>query len=103
MKLIKEIKEAEDKGREIVEQAKQNVAKLEQQADTVRKQQLSEAEQQRKTKIAKAITAAQADVEKQVAQMKNSTQQQLEKLDRRARPRMDSAVAKILDYLKSSL
>ena len=100
MELIKKIRQAEAQAKEIVEQARAEVAN---QAEKNRREHLesfAEAEQQRKKTIEEAVAAAQSEGFAEAEKLKAQAASDRKELHDRAAGKMAEAVAKVTDYLK---
>ncbi len=101
MELIKQIKQAENQAKEIIEQAKASAIKQAEALKLDGQEKLAQAQEQRK----KAISEAEAKAEKaglgEAEKLKEQSKKQREKLEAGARGKMGKAVEKVMAYLKS--
>ncbi len=101
MELIKKIKQAEQQAQEIIEQAKADAAKQAEEARQHRRQLLEKAEQQRKKATEAAIAEAQSQGHTEVKNLKAQAEKNRQELHDKARSKMATAIARVMDYLGS--
>ena len=100
MELIKKIKQAESQAQEIIEQAKKQAAGQAEKGRDNRHQALTEAGQQRKKATEAAITAAQSQGRAEAEKLKAQAEKQHQELRDKAKSKMATAAAKVMDYLR---
>lgn len=100
MELIKQIKEAEQQAKEIVETAKAGAVKIAEEARSRQEQRRSQAEDERKAAIEKAIAQAEQDGQAEVEELKAQGTTARSELESKARGKMDAAAEKVMDKLK---
>ncbi|MCK5565240.1 MAG: hypothetical protein KAJ07_08330 [Planctomycetes bacterium] len=101
MELIKQIKDAETKSRQIVEQAKAEAVRI---ADESRKGQdvkQKEAQDLRRDAVTAAIEQAEQSGQGQVEELKQQGIQQVEQLRSQVAERMNGCVDKVMQHLKN--
>ena len=101
MELIKKIKQAEAQAQEIIEQAKAQAATQAEEAQHHRRQLLEQAEQQRKRATEAAVAAAQSQGRVEVENLKAQAEKSRQELRDKARSKMATAIARVMDYLGS--
>lgn len=102
MELIKQIKQAEAQGQQIIDKANTDAADLAEKAKQNQSRQLAEAEKQRAEAIQKAVEDAQADAAAEIEKLKDHAQQNRSKLRDSATAKMPQAVTKVMEYLKTN-
>ena len=100
MELIKKIKEAEAKARQIIEQAKSQANELHEQGRTSRNEAMARAQQERKKAIEAAIAAAQSQGNEEAGQLKAQAEKSRLQLRHDSGGKMSAAVAKVTDYIR---
>ena len=100
MELIKKIKQAEAQAQQIIEQAGADAAQYAEEARQSRRQVLTEAEQERKKAIEAAVAEAETQGLGEVEHLKAEAEKQRQQLREGTTGKMDSAVAKVMDYLR---
>ncbi|MFA5293307.1 MAG: hypothetical protein WC496_09770 [Phycisphaerae bacterium] len=103
MELIKQIKEAENKAKKLIEDAQKYTAETEEQVKKDRNDRLAEAQRQRKEAIAKSKEQGQAQGQKQAKEMTEKAAQQQQQLKAAAAKRKESAADKVIDFLRNRL
>jgi V/A-type H+-transporting ATPase subunit G/H len=101
MELIKQIKQAEAKAQEIIEQAKADAAAQAEENRHNRQQALVKAEQERKKTTEAAVAAAQKDASAQVEKLKAKAEKDRRQLRDNVADKMAQAVARVMDYVGS--
>lgn len=100
MELIKKIKQAEEQGKGIVEQAKAYAAYQSEKVREEREESLSEAEKDRKKAISEAGEKAESEGLVEVENLKKQAQSAREELRKQSVLETSKAVAKVMDYLR---
>ena len=101
MELIKQIKQAEAKAQEIIEQAKADAAQQAEKGRTSRLQTLAKAEQERKKATEAAVAAAQSESLAEVENLKAQAENDRQQLRDKTNTKMAQAVARVMDYVGS--
>ena len=99
MELIKQIKQAEAKAQEIIDQARADAAAQAEQAGAGRLEALEKAEQERKKATDAAIAAGEAEGLAEVEKLKAQAEQDRRQLRDKANTRMPAAVTKVMEYI----
>jgi V/A-type H+-transporting ATPase subunit G/H len=102
MELIKKIKQSEAQARQIIEQAKADVAKQAEQARKDRQQALAKAEQERKKTVEAAVAAAEKEALAEVEKLNAKAEKDRKQLRDNVKDKMAQAVGKVTDYVGSS-
>ena len=100
MELIKKIKQAEAQAQQIIEQARADAARYAEEARQGRRQALIQAEQERKKAIEAAVAKAETQGLAEVEVIKSEAEKQRQQLREGTAGKMDSAAAKVMNYLK---
>ncbi len=100
MELIKQIKDAEQQAKEIVETAKAGAVTIAEQGKARQLELRSQAEDERKAAIEKAIAQAEQDGQAEVEDLKAQGTAARSELESKARGKMDAAAEKVMDQLK---
>ena len=100
MELIKQIKDAEQQAKEIVETAKAGAVTIAEQGKARQLELRSQAEDERKAAIEKAIAQAEQDGQAEVEELKAQGTAARSELESKARGKMDAAAEKVMDKLK---
>jgi len=100
MELIKKIKQTEEQGREIIEQAKAQAAKQAEQNRQKRLELMAAAERNRKNAIEQSIAKAQTEGLAEIEELKNQAQNSRRQLRESVSGKTAPAVQKVMDYLK---
>ena len=100
MELIKQIKEAEQQAKEIVETAKAGAVEIAEQGKARQLELRSQAEDERKAAIEEAIAQAEQDGQAEVEELKAQGTAARSELESKARGKMDAAAEKVMDKLK---
>ena len=100
MELIKQIKEAETKAKEMVASAHRQVTMLADGAAKRREEAFAKARQRRKEAVAAAVDRAGKEAEAEAEQYKQKAMQQREGLAASARSKMGGAAEEVLNYLR---
>ena len=100
MELIKQIKDAEQQAKEIIDTAKTEAVKIAEQGKARQLELRSQAEDERKAAIEKAIAQAQQDGQAEVEELKTKGAATRSEMESKARVKMDAAVEKVMAKLK---
>lgn len=100
MELIKQIKDAENQAKEIVEQARKDAAARVEQERLAYEQQLRNAQKERQQIIGNAITQAEKDTESRVAELIEQGRKQIEAVRAACQGKVDACAAKIVATLE---
>lgn len=100
MELIKKIKQTEEQGREIIEQAKAQAVKQAEQNRQKRLESMAAAEQDRKNAIERSIAQAQTEGLAEIEELKNQAENSRRQLRESVSGKTAPAVQNVMDYLK---
>jgi vacuolar-type H+-ATPase subunit H len=103
MELIKQIKEAENKAKELVEDAQKYVVQTAENIKKEHTEQLEQAYQQRKEAIEKAKNQGRAAGQQQTKELMEKAKQQQQQLKSTAEKRRNPVADKIVDFLLNRL
>jgi len=100
MELIKTIKEAEEKGRQLIEQAKADAAKSAEQMRLKHTESLEEAGKKRKEAIQQAETEGKKQALAEIENLKADADEKHRQMRNNAAGRIEKANDLVMDYLK---
>ncbi|HSV26446.1 MAG TPA: hypothetical protein VLH60_01005 [Sedimentisphaerales bacterium] len=101
MELIKQIKEAETKAKEIVASAHRHALLLVEGAAKRREEAFAKARQRRKESVTAAVERAGTQAETEAGQYRQKAGRQREELAASARSKMGGAAEEVLNYIRS--
>ncbi|MGB8226653.1 MAG: hypothetical protein WCE45_07330 [Sedimentisphaerales bacterium] len=101
MELIKQIKEAENKAKKLVEDAQKYTSEAVENTKQERKQQLEQAARQRKEAITGAESAGEKTGLAEAEQLRKKSAQIKQQLEQKATAKTDTAVKTIIDFIKN--
>ena len=101
MELIKQIRKAEQEAKDIIEKARGDAAGLNESFTAKRGEELVRAEDERKTAIGKAVAKAEEAGAVEVGALMSQGEQNRNDIANEARMKIDSAVQKVVESIKS--
>ncbi len=99
MELIRQIKQAEQEARDIVDQGRAETVLLAEEGRNKHAEQTSIAQAQRRKAIDEAVAQAQEQGQAEVEQLRAQSQEQIEQLRQRASARMDGCVERVVQEI----
>ena len=100
MELIKQIKDAENQAKEMVEKARKDAVVKTEQERLAYEQQLRAAQKERQQVIDNAIAQAEKDTQRQVAELIEQGRKQIEAVRAACQGRVDACAAKVVAKLE---
>ena len=100
MELIKKIKEAESRARDIVEEAKAESAKRALDGQKAESEKFLQAEQERRKIIEAACASGESEGKAEADKLKLEAEQRRGELQKKASGKIPAAVSKVLGYIK---